>query len=222
MNRTNNRKSAVIIGVLSVCLLMCQAAVGQPPDPQLQIQEASNRLRTVLQQDGELLMQDPGYVYRVADELLLPNIDMERMSSLVLGRHWREASSHQKQAFSAEFTRLLVRSYSAVIQESGKWEVRFPPSRLQPDSKRTVVQSEVIRPGAQPVKIDYYMYLNEDQWLAYDVKIEGISLVTNYRSSFAKVIRQKGIDGLVAALQAKNDAAAPKQGDRVAVNSNTR
>ena len=222
MNRTSNRKSAVIIGVLSACLLMCQAAVGQPPDPQLQIQEASNRLRTVLQQDGELLMQDPGYVYRVADEVLLPNIDMERMSSLVLGRHWRTASSHQKQAFSAEFTRLLVRSYSAVIKESGKWEVRFPPSRLQPDGKRAVVQSEVIRPGAQPVKIDYYMHLNEDRWLAYDVKIEGISLVTNYRSSFARVIRQKGIDGLVAALQAKNDAAAPKPGDRVAMNSNAR
>ncbi len=221
MNRASNQKLGVMLGVLGAGLLMCRVAVGEPPDPQLVIQEASNRLRTVLQEDRAHLMQDPAYVYRVADRVLLPHIDMKRMSSLVLGRHWRKASTDQKQAFSAEFTRLLVRSYSAVLRESGEWEARFAPLRMQPDSKRVVVQSEVIRPGAQPVAVDYYMYLNGAHWLAYDVKIEGVSLVTNYRSSFARLIRQKGIDGLIAELEAKN-ASAHKSGNRVSFNGNAR
>lgn len=139
------------------------------------------------------------------------------MSRLVLGRYWRTASSRLQALFTAQFTRLLVRSYSAAIREAGEWEIRFLPIQPNSEDNRFVVPSEIVRSGAQPVAVDYHMHLKDGRWLAYDLKIEGISLVTNYRSSFARINRQRGIDGLIAELQSKNDAATAGEGDRVAM-----
>ena len=217
MKRNNNGFIGRMLCALGASLLMLQAATAQPSDPQLTIQDAAKRLRAELQEDRERLLQDPAYVYHLADRLLLPHIDMERMSRLVLGRYWRTASSRLQASFTAQFTRLLVRSYSAAIREAGEWEMRFLPIRRKSEDNRFVVPSEIVRSGAQPVAVDYHMHLKDGRWLAYDLKIEGVSLVTNYRSSFARIIRQRGIDGLIAELQAKTEAAAAGAGDRVAM-----
>jgi phospholipid transport system substrate-binding protein len=207
-----------VFPILGAVFLLSQTVSGQPPGPREVIEEISHRLRTALLEDRERLLHDPGYVYRVTEGLLVPHIDMLRVSSLVLGRYWRQAEDGEKDAFVLEFKDLLVRTYSSALSEFGDWEVSFPPLRPQPDAKRVLVRSKVIRQGAQPVAVDYYMYLQGDRWLAYDVKIEGISLVTNYRSSFARLIRQKGIGGLIRELREKNHARASEVGKQVAAN----
>jgi len=173
--------------------------------PQQSIHDAATALRAALDKNAVQLMDDPEYVHRIANQVLMPLVDMNKVSSLVLGRNWRKADKAQKQAFSTEFQQLLVRTYATAVREMGDWEIRFPPLRIKPDDKRLLIKSQLLRDGAKPAAIDYSMYLKDGQWLTYDVKVEGISLVTNYRANFRRVVRQKGIDGLIAQIRALNE-----------------
>jgi len=185
-------------------LWLSPVLAGAQDGPQQVIQETAGRLQQALKKDRQRLRNNPDYAYRLADRIFLPHVDMHRVSSLALGKHWRKASAAQKRAFSEEFKKLLVRTYATALREMGEWELELLPLRMKPGDKKVQVQSKLIRPGAQPVAMDYTMYRKGGKWLAYDVKIEGISLVTNYRSSFSRLIRQKGIDGLIAELAARN------------------
>ena len=172
--------------------------------PQRVIQEVSARLQGVLQHDRRRLADDPGYVYQLVDDVLAPHVDMERVSALILARYWRQATPQQRQAFASEFRHMLVRTYATAFHELCDWEIRFGPLRSAPGDTRVVVQTQVLHGGAQPVAVDYRMHLEGDRWLAYDVKIEGISLITNYRASFARLIQSKGIDGLIERMTRLN------------------
>jgi phospholipid transport system substrate-binding protein len=198
--------------------LAASAAAEGLAEPQQVIRDTSQRLRTILLEDRQQLTDDPTYLYRLADEVFLPHVDMGRVSSLVLGKHWRKATPAQKRAFAEQFKHMLVRTYATALRELGDWEIRFLPLRMQPGEKRVVVQTMVSRPGGPPVAIDYRMYLSDDSWRAYDVKIEGISLITNYRSNFASLIRQKGIGGLIEELDARNRDSMFSSGKPLAAN----
>ena len=207
-----------VCAIFGLGWLACQAAAEGLAEPQQVIRDTSRRLRTILFEDRQRLTDDPTYVYRLADEVFLPHVDMGRVSSLVLGKHWRKATPAQKRAFAGQFKRMLVRTYATALRELGDWEIRFLPLRMKPGGKRVVVQTMVNRPGAPPVAIDYRMYLRNGSWLAYDVKIEGISLITNYRSSFSRLIRQKGIGGLIEDLNARNQERMQSPGEPLAAN----
>jgi phospholipid transport system substrate-binding protein len=196
-------------------LLTGAALAGTPGDPGEVIQTTADRLHQVLRQTpGDA--RDPARAYRLADEILMPHVDMERVSSLVLGRYWRSASADQKQAFATTFKRLLVRTYATALQELGDWEMRFLPVQLQPGGEQALVQTQLLRAGAPPMAVDYSMHRRDGRWLAYDLRIEGISLVTNYRSSFARLIQSKGIAGLIAELQARENTRTAGAGQTLA------
>ncbi len=218
-----NRMIARILGgclAACLCLGLSPLSAADAIGPLQVIQAVSVRLKQVLEQDHQQLVDDPTFVYRMADEIFLPHVDMSRVSSLVLGRNWRKTTPRQKDAFTREFKRLLVRTYATAMRELGNWEVRFQPRRTRPDERHALVQSQILRPGAQPLAVDYQLHRSKGNWLAYDVKIEGISLVTNYRSSFRRLVRQKGIDGLIEELAAMNASKDPEKSGRVAANSN--
>lgn len=183
--------------------------------PQQSIHDAATELRAALNENTVQLMDDPNYIHRIANQVLMPLVDMNKVSSLVLGRNWRKADTAQKQAFSREFQQLLVRTYATAMREMGDWQIRFPPLRIKPGDKRLLVKSQLLRDGAKPAAIDYSMYLKDGQWLTYDVKVEGISLVTNYRANFNRVVRQKGIDGLIAQIRALNEEKRGKSDGRM-------
>lgn len=222
MNRVHGYLLGGLLALFGLGLCLPQAGARELPEPQRVIQETAGRLQEILREEQQRLIDDPGYVYRLAEEVFLPHVDMSRVSSLVLGRHWRKATPAQKQAFAEEFKRLLVRTYATALRELGDWEVEFPPLRMKPGARSVLVQSRLIRAGAQPVAVDYRMYRKDGSWLAYDVKIEGVSLITNYRSSFSRLIRQQGIGGLIEELAARNEEKAPAAGEKVAANSGVR
>ena len=174
--------------------------------PQQVIEEGSDRLRAVLRSDRDLLKRDPQYVFRLVDEQFLPHVDFDRAASLALGKHWRTATPEQRRAFQDEFKRLLIRSYSFALDELSEWEIRYEPLQLNPGETEAVVRTAVLRSDGAPISADYSMHLREGRWLVYDVTIEGVSLISNYRSGFAQTIRAKGIDGLIADVAARNDA----------------
>lgn len=192
--------AALIIGLL---ILPLSVSADELSVPQQVIQDTSNEVKQVLNRDRELLASDPGYVYRLVDEVLVPHFDLNRISGLVLGRYWKKATDDEKSSFQYEFKRMLVRTYSTAIDQLDDWELTFLPSRQGKNENDVLVRTQIKRDGP-PVAVDYRMRFKDDVWKVYDVRVEGMSLVTNYRSSFNRLIRTSGMSGLLSHLAQTN------------------
>ena len=137
-------------------------------------------------------------------DLINPYFDFSSMTQSAMGKHWPRASAAEKSSITQEYKKLLIRTYgAAVLNYSGK-PIDYGTPRRSKDGKRVEVPSEVMPASGKPVSIDYRMHQVGDKWMVYDVKIDGISLIANYRTSFASEIRKGGMNGLIAALKAKN------------------
>ena len=196
--------------MVSAPVAMASADAESLSEPQQVIQDISDNLQQVLMRDSERVANEPGYIFQVADEILIPRVDFDKVSSLVLGKHWRRASTEQKHAFAEAFQRLLVRTYSTAFREFKTWEIKHLPLRMKEGAKSIAVRTQVLRPEALPVEVLYRMYRKGGNWMVYDVKIEGISLVTNYRSSFSKEIRKGGMDRLIQRITDLNSRRIAK------------
>lgn len=168
--------------------------------PQQTIQDASEKLKQRLQ--DQTFKQDFAKITQFVNEVIYPHTDFDKISALVLGKLWKEASADERERFKHEFQTLLVRTYSRAFIEFKEWSVRFLPIDMEPGANKVIVKTEVLQPGIQPVGVNYRMFSsNTGQWKVYDIMIEGVSLVTNYRTTFANEVQQKGslaavIDGL--------------------------
>ena len=173
-----------------------------PPD--VLARTTTQEVLTILKQDKEGLRSNQSKVYQLVEAKILPNFDFNRMTQLAVGKHWPGATAHQKQALVTEFRNLLVRTYSSSLTEFSNQAVEFKPMTIKLDDTDVTVHSEIRQPGSRPLPIDYSMYKTAFGWKVYDVAIDGVSLVTNYRSSFSTTIRQNGIDGLIKTLAAQS------------------
>ena len=184
-------------------------AVDTPPD--VLARTTTNEVLAVLKQDKELQNGNLAKVHQLVEAKILPNFDFNRMTQLVIGKHWPNATAKQKQALVTEFRNLLVRTYSSSLTAFTNQTVEFKPLAIKPDDTDVTVRSEIRQPGGQPIPIDYRMYKTTFGWKIYDVTIDSVSLVTNYRSSFSSTIRQSGIDGLIKTLadQSSRNSASP-------------
>lgn len=175
-------------------------ALAADPAPDVLARTTTQEVLAILKQDKEIQGGNLNRVYQLVEAKILPNFDFNRMTQLAVGKHWPRATAQQKQSLVTEFRNLLVRTYSASLTAFTNQTVEFKPMTIRPDDDDVVVHSEIRQPGGQPIPIDYSMYKTAFGWKVYDVAIDGVSLVTNYRASFATTIRQKGIDGLIKAL----------------------
>jgi len=157
------------------------------------IQVTAKRILTQIETDRERINTNPRHVYDLVNEILLPHIDFTRMSRWVLGKHWRRAKDEERQAFIEEFRKLIVRTYSTALLEYSGQEIRFLPIRDLTHPDQASVRTEV-RPNSGPmIPISYDLYRNDaGKWKVYDVSIDGISLIANYRSNFGSQIRRTG------------------------------
>ncbi|VAX06253.1 hypothetical protein MNBD_GAMMA26-989 [hydrothermal vent metagenome] len=205
----------VVIASVLLALLSTQVIADGVQTPEAVIKEVSDELKIILRDNRERIKTDRAYVFRLADEVVAPHVDFYRLSSLALGKHWRRATPAQQQEFMRQFQRMLVRTYATAFREFGDWSMRFLPRHDAQDADNVIVRSEIQRPGATPVTVSYRMHRNNGVWMAYDVVIEGISLITNYRSTFSKEVRRNGMDGLIKRISRLNDQriAPPKLAD---------
>ena len=169
-----------------------------PPD--VLARTTTQEVLTILKQDKELQNGNLNKVYQLVEAKILPNFDFNRMTQLALGKNWPRATARQKQELVTEFRNLLVRTYSSSLTAFSNQTVEFKPLTMKPNDTDVTVRSEIRQPGGQPIPIDYSMYKTPFGWKVYDVTIDSVSLVTNYRASFANTIRQNGIDGLIKTL----------------------
>ena len=156
------------------------------------------------------IRSDPKKVTVLVEEKVLPHFDFTKMTRVAVGKGWRQASPEQQQTLVTQFKNLLVRTYGSSLTMYKNETVEFKPLQMEPNATDVTVKSQVHRSAvAQPIAVDYSMEKSAAGWKVYDVKIEGVSLVTTYRGSFADEVQRSGIDGLIASLQQKNrDAEA--------------
>lgn len=201
MQHTNKLVRNILFATL---LVMSSVSQADTPAPDVLIRNTSQQVLKALEDQHEQLEKDPNKVYMLVDEIILPNIDFEKMAQLVLGKNWRKATPAQQQAFTAEFRQLLVRTYSTSLSDYTGQKVQYLPFRMAQGDTDVTVKTIVDQKNSVPVHVDYSLYLKNAGWKVYDIKIDGLSLVTNHRSTFNNEIRNNGIDGLIKRLEDKN------------------
>lgn len=188
----------------------------EPTPPNTVLEKATREMISAINANQDKIKADPTIVNGLVEEILMPHIDFIAASKWVLGKHWRRASKEQKLEFIRQFRTLLLRFYSAALSEYlstntvSKDMFVFLPLRGDTANKLVTVSSEIHTPGGNIVPMKYSMHLTNKGWKVYDVSIEGVSMVTTYRTSFAAEIKQKGLDGLIASLSERNDKLVKK------------
>jgi phospholipid transport system substrate-binding protein len=188
--------------VWMLAALLALPALAQDEPPGKLIERVSLDLLDTLQQTGA--PKGKKEIMALVDEKVLPHFDFKRMTALATGVGWRSATPTQQDLLVVEFRSLLVRTYSTALTKYTNQTLDFQPERKSTDGKKAMVRSLLNQPGAPVLTIDYRMAATPAGWKIYDVSIDGVSLVTTYRESFAEEVRKGGIEGLVKMLTDKN------------------
>jgi phospholipid transport system substrate-binding protein len=169
------------------------------------VEETSERMLDALRKNRAVLQKDPRQIYGLVNAIVLPHFDFTVMSRWVLGKYWREATADQRSRFIEEFRTLLVRTYSQALLEYSNETIEFlPMPQLAPNATDVTVRSEFHPKTGAPIPVNYSLHLIKDAWKIYDVTVDGVSLVTNYRSTFAEQIRTDGIESMINNLAERN------------------
>lgn len=178
--------------------------------PDKQIERVSADVLARIKADPEIRAGNPERISQFVDELVMPNVDFERMTALSVGRGWRDATAEQRKELVTQFRALLLRTYSGALSEVSNQSIRMKPLRADPADKDVIVRSEVIGQGTEPIQLDYRMRRTDGNWKIYDINVLGIWLVETYRGQFGQTISQGGIQALIDSLREKNSQGGTK------------
>lgn len=196
----------IVIMFLGLFSLLSVARAADLAEPQVAIEDASNQLKEKLQDKS--FTKDFKKITVFVEDVIYPHMDFNRISALVLGKLWRQASPQQRADFKKEFQTLLVRTYSRAFVEFKDWSIRFLPLNMEDNAKKVIVKTEILQPGLQPIAVNYRMLLTKGHWKVYDIMIEGVSLVTNYRTSFKNEVSRTGsLQAVIDQLATRNTEA---------------
>jgi phospholipid transport system substrate-binding protein len=203
--------------VLLAGALLVGAAVGLAPvaraadeAPDALVKRLTTDVLQQIKSDKSIKAGDINKIMQLVDTKIMPNVNFQRMTASAVGPKWREATPEQQKRLQEEFKLLLVRTYAGALDQVTDQEVAVRPFRGSPDDKEVLVRTEV-RGGGEPVQLDYRLEKTPGEaggWKIYNLNVLGIWLVDTYRTQFTQEINSKGIDGLIAALAARNKAGA--------------
>lgn len=193
-----------LLSLMAGLFILCGVAAASQEAPDALVKRVTDDVLTIVRADKDIQSGNSGKAIALVEAKVLPHFNFDRMTALAVGRDWRQASPEQKKRLSEEFKTLLVRTYSNALTSYRNQTVVYKPLRMKAGDTDVLVRTEIRQPGQQAVQLDYGLELQNSDWKVYDVVVAGISLVTNYRESFAQEIRSSGIDGLIASIAAKN------------------
>ncbi|HMN79888.1 MAG TPA: ABC transporter substrate-binding protein [Burkholderiaceae bacterium] len=200
-----------MFGALAAAALLLVA--GLPPAAQAQavapdefIKKVSTEVLDQIRADKEIQSGNPRRISEFVDKTVMPQINFERMTSLAVGRAWREATPDQRSKLMAEFRTLLLRTYSGALGSVRDEQIRMKPFRGNANESDVIVRSEVVGSRGDPIQLDYRVEKNGNGWKIYDLNVLGVWLVETYRNQFGQEINAKGLDGLIQSLAEKNKA----------------
>jgi phospholipid transport system substrate-binding protein len=189
--------------VLLLLSLAAFSAQGAQSAPDALLKNATSEVLASLKEDKGIA-GDAARLDGLIESKIVPVFDFSLMTQFAMGRNWRQASTAQRGRLTTEFKSMLVRTYSGMLTTYRDAAITYKPIRFVPGDTDATVRSEVSQPGAKPLRVDYEIARTARGWKVYDVKIDGISVVTAYRDGFAAKVRESGVDGLIRSLSEKN------------------
>lgn len=196
--------ATLLIGML---FLGGALAGGTVADAEQLVKDTTKQIVGQIKSDKAKIKENPDHLIELVNTIVIPHFDFRKMSAWVLGKYWRKANDKQKERFTDEFRLLLVRTYSKALEDSVDKKIDFLATRAK-KSGDVLVRTEVEQDGALPLGINYKLHLKDGAWKVYDVIIEDVSLVANYRTSFGKKAKTDGIDKLIESLVERNKSKA--------------
>jgi len=186
-------------------LLIAATPMAQEATPDALIKTVTNEVLEIVRKDKDIQSGNTRKAIDLVEAKVLPHFNFMRMTQLAVARDWRQANPAQQKILADEFRTLLVRTYSKALTEYKNQTINFKPFTLKAGETDVRVRTEIKQSGAgKNIELDYYLEKLPAGWKVYDIEVGGISLVTNYRESFATEVRNGGIDGLIKSLQSKN------------------
>lgn len=189
---------------LLMTTFVAPVAAAEEVAPDALVRRISEEVIATIRQDKDIQAGNSAKVHAFVEAKVLPHFDFRRATQLAMGANWRRATPEQQDELVREFRTLLVRTYSGALASYRDQVIEFRPTRVRPADTEATVRSVVKQAGAEPVLIEYDMAKSDSAWKVFDVRVGGISLVANYRTTFAEEVRNRGIEGLITLLSTKN------------------
>jgi phospholipid transport system substrate-binding protein len=200
-----------LLSLLAGVFLLAGNALSADEAPDVMVKRVTDEVLTIVRNDKDIQSGNSKKAVELVEARVLPHFNFMRMTALAVGKDWSKASPDQKKRLAKEFETLLVRTYSNALTAYKNQTVAYKPFKMQADDTDVLVRTEIRQAGQQAIQLDYGVEKGDNGWKVYDVVVAGISLVTNYRESFAQEVRANGIDGLIASIAAKNNQIATAQ-----------
>ena len=196
-------------------LLISSTVLAQEVAPDALVKTTTEEVLEIVRKDKDIQSGNTKKAIDLVEAKVLPNFNFTRMTQLAMARDWRQATPAQQKTLTDEFHTLLVRTYAKALTEYKNQTVHYKPFTLKAGETDVRVRTEIRQSGAgKNIELDYWLEKSPTGGKVYDIEVGGISIVTNYRESFAAEVRNNGIDGLIKSLQAKNksgEAASVKK-----------
>ena len=204
-----SRFSVLIVSAIILLTTTSIQAIDQRTPEQI-VEETSSHVLRVLNDDNDRLKEDPSLINDLINETVIPIIDLNSMGKLILGKYWKTASEEQRTKFITEFKDMLIRTYAKSLVDYGHAKVKVLPNRGKQEGKYRTVQTELdIGSGKTPLQVAYVFRNNkEKEWKVFDLAVDGLSLIKNFRTSFGQEIKETSLDALIERLATTNQSGA--------------
>lgn len=204
MNRSLFGRFVITLALMAGFGLSPVRAEDEAPDAM--VRRLSTEVLETIKADKSIKSGDVSRIAALVDARIMPNTNFRRMTAAAVGPAWRQATPEQQKRLQDEFKTLLVRTYSGALAQVNDQTISLKPMRASPGDTDVLVRTEV-RGRGDPIQLDYRLEKTPGQgagWKIYNLNVLGVWLVETYRTQFAQEINAKGLDGLIAALEARN------------------
>ncbi len=180
------------------------AQAGKQVAPDVFVRDISESILNEVKADRTLQTGDVDRLNVLVEKRVMPFINFNRMTALAVGRNWRAATPEQQKILMQEFRMLLLLTYADAMRQVTDTTIQIRPARYRPEDDEVIVRSQVLRPGKEPIQLDYRLEKSGASWKVFDLNILGLWLIENYRTQFAQIVTANGIDGLIDSMREKN------------------
>jgi phospholipid transport system substrate-binding protein len=191
-------------------VMLSSAAQAQEVPANEFVEQFSNDILNEIKANKKELLADPSKLDALVDQKVMPNVNFRRMTQLVVGRPWREATAAQKDQLVEQFKTLLTKTYAGALSQVGDQTLQVDKLRSRPEDTEVVVTSRILQKKGSPIDLAYRLEKKEGKWKVFDLSVLGLWIVDSYKAQFAPVLNSSGVDGLIQSLKDKN--ASPKKG----------
>lgn len=197
---TTTVKRTALAALLTLGVFVSPQA--QESNPNDFVEKIANEALSNLLKDSAARSGDVSAVNRLVDQYIVPHVNMEKTTRLATGQPWRQATAEQRAALVEGFKNTLIRTYSGALKDvKDNTTINVLQFRGDPNAQDVVVRTTIGGVSDSPVGVDYRLEKAGNSWKVYDVNVEGIWLIQNYRNQFADEINRNGIDGLIQTLK---------------------